>query len=467
MAAVLVAALVIVLGACASSPADEPGDAQALQATETDPGASAEGGSESCPRPYAASSAWNTPIGASAVYDPDSAAYVARIEGQLTSDPSQFTFPVYEVSSDTPLQPVQLSGWFSDVTGDGRLMENTEAITVEIPVPVDAEPAAGEDAQIVIVNVDTGEEWGAYRFGASESGGYTAENAYHYDLDWDAVPPPSTGGGAFVSRGAGLPYLAGLVRRCEIDEGRIGHALAFAYDAPAPDYVYPATKSDGAGEVGLDLPEGARLQLDPELTEEELADVGCTGPCLTVAHAMQEYGMFVIDNSGRAKIMIEFEGTAGWGDGLTESTVSPIPLDRLRVLDTRAVPADAGCTVSGTDGDDELIGTRSADVICGFAGNDSIQGMEGNDVIYGGDGDDSIVGGEGHDAIDAGGGDDWVLGDAGRDVIVGGVGADVLGGGGDADRIIADDGEEDIVDGGAGDDELRLDDSDTDREESG
>ena len=214
------------------------------------------------------------------------------------------------------------------------------------------------------------------------------------------------------------------------------------------------------------MPAGARLQLDPELTEEELGELGCTGPCLTVAKALQEYGMFVIDNSGRAKVMFEFEGTAGWGDAISESTVSPIPLGRFQVLDTRTVPAGAGCTVSGTDGDDDLSGTRSADVICGFGGDDSIQGMDGNDVIYGGDGEDSIVGGGGHDVIDAGGGDDWVLGDAGRDVIIGGSGKDVLGGGPDADRIFADDGEEDIVDGGDGDDELRLDDSDTDREDS-
>ena len=196
----LLLALAVALAACTGSNSDEAADAPSPQAAGTAPAS----GSASCPRPYATSSPWNTPIGASPVYEPDSESYVARIGGRLTSDPTQFTFPVYEATADTPLQPVQLSGWFSDVTGDGRSMENTEAITVEIPVPSEVEPAAGTDAQLVIINVETGEEWGAFQFGRSESGEYTAENAYHYDLDWDAVPPPSRGGGAFVSRGSGL-----------------------------------------------------------------------------------------------------------------------------------------------------------------------------------------------------------------------------------------------------------------------
>ena len=485
--ALIAGGLAVALAACAGSSSDEaekaqpPGAAevqpseQPTDQAESPPAADSEetpdaqeaapepSASEGCNRPYSASSPWNTPISPSPVYDPDSALYVARLGDTLTSDPSQFTYPVYEVTSDTPLQLLRLSGWFSNVSGGGRLMQNDQAVAIEVPIPPDAASAAGDDAQVIIVNVDTGEEWGAFRFGRSESGDYTAENAYHYNLDWDAVPPVSTGGGVFVSRGSGLPYLAGLVRPCELAARRIDHALAFAYDSPASDYVYPATKSDGAGEAGADLPEGARLQLDPDLTDEELGDLGCTGPCLTVAHALQEYGMFVIDNSGRPKVMFEFEATAGWGDVIDESTVSPIPLERFRVLDTRIIPADAGCTLRGTAGDDELIGTRSADVICGLGGNDKIQGLGGNDVIYGGEGHDFILGGKGQDAIDAGPGSDLVLGDNGRDVIAGGAGEDVLEGGAGADRIIADDGEADVVDGGPGDDDVQLDSLDTER----
>ncbi len=43
--------------------------------------------------------------------------------------------------------------------------------------------------------------------------------------------------------------------------------------------------------------------------------------------------MFVVDNGGRSKIYFEFEGTANWNGSVDEDTVSPIPADRLLVLD--------------------------------------------------------------------------------------------------------------------------------------
>jgi len=63
------------------------------------------------------------------------------------------------------------------------------------------------------------------------------------------------------------------------------------YDDPTPQWVYPATKSDGHSLLPADMPEGARLQLNPDLSEQDIIALGCTGPCLTIARAMQEYGM--------------------------------------------------------------------------------------------------------------------------------------------------------------------------------
>ena len=124
--------------------------------------------------------------------------------------------------------------------------------------------------------------------------------------------------------------------------------------------------------------------------------------------------------------------------------------------------------LTGTTGDDLLLGTDCADRIEGRGGDDLIDARGGSDVIVTAAGNDHIVGGAGHDRIDAGGGDDIVFGGAGNDVIHGGAGNDslhggdgndtILGGaghdlitGGDGDDII-DAGEgDDVVDGGAGD----------------
>ena len=446
-------------GASPPTPAEPGGEAD--PDPDPEPVGPPEGLVADCGRPYQSSSAWNTPIAPSVVYDGNSDRYVAALGDRLTSDPTQFTYPVYEITAETPLVEIEIEGWFSNVTGNGRTMENEFGATAQFPIPAEAEPAAGSDSQVILVDPETGDEWGAWQFRRTEAGTYVAENAYHYNTTWDAVPPPSTGGGVFVNRGAGVPYLVGLVRACEIEAGRIDHALAFAYDSPSGDYVYPATKSDGEGAFGEALPEGARLQLDPNLSPEDLAALGCEGPCLTVARALQDYGMIVIDNSGRSKVMFEYIGTAGWGGTIDENTVSPLPLERFRVLDTRTIPVDAGCTITGTEGDDVLEGTKSADVICGLGGNDQLRGFGGNDVIYGGEGEDRILGGGGQDAIDAGPGADIVVGGDGRDVIDPGIGEDRVIGGRGSDRVLARDGEQDSIDGGLGRDEASLDAIDT------
>ncbi len=283
----------------------------------------------SCGRPYKRSSPWNRPIGQSARVDERSDFHIAGAFGdqRLSSDPTQYTYPVYRVTRRTPRQRVSLGGYFSRVRAGGRRISNQSGGTVRMPIPPNLTPAAGTDAQIVIVDRTTGEEWGAWQV-ERDGAGWRIENGYRYNTRWSGVPPRR-----FVSRGAGVTYLAGLVRPCEIRRGRIDHALAFAYDFPTPEHVYPATKSDGSSSDPADLPEGARLQLDPSLTRARLRGMGCRGPCLTIARALQRYGMYVIDKSGRPKIMLEYEATARWRGRLDQNTVRPIALSHFRVLD--------------------------------------------------------------------------------------------------------------------------------------
>ncbi len=286
----------------------------------------------SCSPPYQASSPWNTPIVVGPAYEPNTAARVNAIGGSLSSDPTQFTYPVYYATASTPTRQVQLSGWFSRANADGTTFTNHESATVQVPVPPAAAPASGSDAQVIIIDRSTGKEWGFFNFSTGAGNTFTAANGYGYTVNGSATPVHAHGNG-FVARGAGVPYLAGLVRKCEIQAGSIDHALAFAYDAPGPDFVFPATKSDGAGTGPLALPEGARLQLDPALTTAQINAWGCSGACLTIARALQIYGMYVVDNAGRPKMMMEFEGTANWNGLVTAQTASPIPLSAFKVLD--------------------------------------------------------------------------------------------------------------------------------------
>lgn len=196
-----------------------------------------------------------------------------------------------------------------------------------VPIPNGVSPAAGGDAQIVFWNQQTGDEWGFNSVVVNSDGSLNVKNGYHYNTNWDGSPPDT-----FGSRGAGVPYLTGLIRPCEIAQGHIDHAIAFAYDYPTNQFIYPATKSDGSGSYPPDMPEGARLQLNPALTDTQIQGWGCIGSCLIIAKALQKYGMIIIDKSGHPKIYAEYEGTAHWNGVVRASTPGTIPYNQFRVL---------------------------------------------------------------------------------------------------------------------------------------
>ena len=155
-----------------------------------------------------------------------------------------------------------------------------------------------------------------------------------------------------------------------------------------------------------------------------------------------------------------------------------------QIVDARAAPNDTAGpsgrivgtifndTITGTGGDDELIGGKGDDTLTGNAGNDiitggdgvdDIKGNGGNDIIRGGDGGDTLEGGGGVDTIFAGEGVDTVRGGASGDTLYGGSGDDtmrgnsgndVIYGEGDDDNLSGDGGR-DVLFGGAGIDTLR------------
>lgn len=99
--------------------------------------------------------------------------------------------------------------------------------------------------------------------------------------------------GGFSARGSGFTQLAGEIWPDELQNGRIGHALIFAIPGPAASGpVPPATETDGTSNAQWALPEGARIQLDPDL---DLGSLGLTTYEHTIAVALQEYGMYLVD----------------------------------------------------------------------------------------------------------------------------------------------------------------------------
>ncbi|HVR66035.1 MAG TPA: CAP domain-containing protein [Verrucomicrobiae bacterium] len=85
--------------------------------------------------------------------------------------------------------------------------------------------------------------------------------------------------------------------------------------------------------------------------------------------------------------------------------------------------------VTGTDGDDELVGTALPDVLGGGSGNDNEAGAAGGDWLYGGDGSDTLDGGTGIDSLRGGEGSDVYIVDSIYDFI------QEMGGTADADCV--------------------------------
>ena len=94
------------------------------------------------------------------------------------------------------------------------------------------------------------------------------------------------------------------------------------------------------------------------------------------------------------------------------------------------------CTITGTEGDDVLVGTEQADVICGLGGNDILHGRAGSDTLDGGRGNDQLYGGRGADTLHGGKGADRLYGQAGNDTLIGGRGNDRLYGQAGNDTLI-------------------------------
>jgi hypothetical protein len=299
----------------------------------------------SCQRPYPDSSIWNVPLDWSiAQIHPMSELLMSaffKSHDWIGADTSQYTPNVYWVSNGTPLVPVKLmKNRFRDAMSDQTVLYGEPAGVVWMPVPLEARPAEGTDGQLVVINADTGEEWGLNKGYVDSAGNWSAGGIYRYHIQNSGIPPEG-----FGQRGAGIGQLAGIVRRCEVDRGRIDHAVTLAYDYPCqaelcqqngwPASIHPFRKTDGRGISPYDIPEGTRLAIRPEISEQEIAEA-CAGisGCIVWALNMQEYGGFVVDNSDHPKTYAEGDTTAHWEPSIwTRNMLKNIPPDWYVIID--------------------------------------------------------------------------------------------------------------------------------------
>jgi hypothetical protein len=286
--------------------------------------------------PYSEDSIWNTPIGPSPRYDPHSQQMISNLvlsnDGEILT-PDTYNYPVYFADANTPRWDVPCTTYLCAVW-NGDSGSRTDLLT-SVPIPVNAQPSPDTDGRMIIIDTTTYAEYDLWR---AERGttGWTTGSGSIYNILWNGTPELNN------SRGSGIPSYAGLLRPWEILQGRIQHALAFGYTEPAQDKcVFPASKTDGDSKLLFAIPEGARIQLDPSLTDKDFDQMGLDRAGKIIAKALQQYGMILVDHSGSYKIYLEDLAnnpytTQKWTDPairLTNETIANIPYTYFRVLE--------------------------------------------------------------------------------------------------------------------------------------
>ncbi|AZQ65910.1 hypothetical protein EF888_01430 [Silicimonas algicola] len=255
-------------------------------------------------RPFSPDAPWNIPVAglpraenseelASKLWD-DS--YTDREVRNFNINNTSYTYPVYEVTEDTPDFPVvDRNGWGN--LGGTR-----------IPFDPSWEAAPGSDAQIIILDPATGREWNLWQAefdgnSVNVSNGNLVPGSY-FDNEEGFAP----------SRGVGIQYSAMLVRPEEVAQGVIEHALSMPIqNTSGSEFVAPGTKLEFPG-VRLDgIPEGTRFALDVSYDDidahiarlpDSVSDVTANS-LRTIMVAMKDYGWFITDTAGSAHFQLE------------------------------------------------------------------------------------------------------------------------------------------------------------------
>lgn len=279
-------------------------------------------------RPFSPDSLWNTPIGPNPALDVNSTKVVEEIARYTRAQPvnkfkitfDEWAIPVHVVNADKVPPSAIISAnafdfadWNQDRTPD-----------IKVPIPVNAFREPTEDGHLVVIDPVKKLAWEVSKMKNGDINdihdqgktGETPQNPTSTTLNvWDltgageGIPFDGARWSARGGRGAGMPAFAGLLRPEELLSGEIHHALASGFmnnrrgDDGGVWFAGPASRSDGRA-VGEQFPlEGARLQLDPGLTEDYFRNtLGMDDYAITVVKALQEYGTYITDNTGNFKI---------------------------------------------------------------------------------------------------------------------------------------------------------------------
>jgi hypothetical protein len=275
--------------------------------------------------PFPDGSIWNTALPASPAVDSESSAKIAYWLTQIRNPLLGLRAYQTAIAIATPESPAYT------ISCTIYACPNMNQFG-PVPIPAGAQADPSSDGQLAVWDPATGREWDFWvsqcplRCALTGSGG---------SFSTDTLTPTVPYGG----NAAHIPLLAGIVHPEEIKAGHISHPLVFSSPNVGKGHVCPAAHDDGDNLDARALREGTLLQLDPSVDVDALAIPAWQK---TLARAMQQYGMYLVDGSGTLEIGGENPINRGdlWAEvGLMGDAAffSPtFPWGRMRVLEPRS-----------------------------------------------------------------------------------------------------------------------------------
>jgi hypothetical protein len=295
---------------------------------------------------FSATSFWNEEVPAEGPLDPSSATVMGAFSQEIAAETqaglgpaintTKWSVPVYVVPASQPTVRVRL------VSASAQLA--LQSAWNAVPLPPNAQPAAGTDGHLAVWQPSTERLWEFWRLAHGEEGWYAAAGGAMQQVSSNpGVYGPEAWPGAQPWWGgwaSSLSLVGGLITLEDLSMGQINHALVIAIPhVRAGVYSSPAQRTDGQTLDPLSLPEGAHLRLDPKLN---LATLHLPRVTLMIAEAAQRYGIFVGAGSGVVNLYGQdptptgtepYGGAGGYFEGqISKKLLAAFPWSHLELL---------------------------------------------------------------------------------------------------------------------------------------
>jgi hypothetical protein len=298
------------------------------------------------PPSFAPASFWEKPLAADAALDPTSTAAVADFSLEIEGDERPGHSPwINTTSSSVPIYTVPARQPRVRVRLDSPVRSRAlEAAWRSVPLPSNAQPAAGNEHVLVVWQPSRDRLWEFWRMTHDASGWHARWGGAmrHVSSNLGVYGPgawPRAGRGWGVSASS-LELVGGLITLRDLAQGSIDHALEIGIpNVRAGAYASPAQRTDGTSVDPLALPEGAHLRLDPsfDLSTLHLSRLGTM-----IAQAAQRYGLIVRDYSPNLAFYAQdptptgtdpYAGPTGYFEGLyPREVLAGFPWSHLQLL---------------------------------------------------------------------------------------------------------------------------------------